>query len=205
MNISDLLKLDIKDLQKIDYKKLVEELRKRPDALINIVVVLITAIIFFNLTSSHQKESKKLKRDIKKLTEKVEEIDRFNKAQQELDSFLDTLPGALPEDEFVNTLTDLAVKRNIQIESFSPTNTKSTPFSDTITIELNLSLDSYKNLWLFIHDIENSQYALKINNWQGYMTQVYSQQNQFISRQQKPAKAVINSRISLSTVKIKHD
>ena len=58
MNINDLLKVDIKDLQKIDYKKLAEELRKRPDILINIAVVLLTLVIFFNITSTPESESR---------------------------------------------------------------------------------------------------------------------------------------------------
>jgi Tfp pilus assembly protein PilO len=96
------------------------------------------------------------------LEEKTAGLDNYKKSQAELKEFIAQIHEPINEDNLMNLLTDFAVKRQIQIESFSPSQRKNTPLHETAGLTLNLSAGDYKNLWLFIHDIEESAYPIHI-------------------------------------------
>ena len=163
--IEKLNKIDINDLQKIDYKKIALEVRKNPNDFINIIAVLLTGFIVFNLFTKKQAEAKKLKTEMVTLEQKKISLENYNKANNELTAFIKNLPQKITDDEIVNRVTDIAVARNVQIETFTPAKKIKTTLYDLNSIVLSITASSYKDLWLFVHDLEQSAYALRIDHW----------------------------------------
>ena len=54
------------------------------------------------------------------MKEKIKLLDEYKASQVELDKFTKSLPAKITENEFINKVTDTAVKNNIQIESYTP-------------------------------------------------------------------------------------
>ena len=169
MNLADLSKIDIKDLQKIDYAKLLQDLKKRPDILISIVFVLATLSFSVNAFTKKKGELSSLQQEVSKLEEKIKVIDSYEAVKKELTDFLANIPEKILENDLINKVTDFAVSRNVQIESYTPMSKQSSPLYDLTSIDLNVSAPDYKNVWLFMNDIEKSKYAIRVENWAGSM------------------------------------
>ena len=169
LKLADLSKLDIKDLQNLDYQKLIMDAGRRPDLAISILTPLIAIFISLNIFSKAQHELKSLAGDVAVMKEKIKLVDHYNTAQGEFQQFFKTVPPKVTENEFVDKITDLAVKRRVQIEAFSPAKNQSDPLYDLTMIDLNVNTKNYEDMWLFISDIENSGLAIRINSWTGSM------------------------------------
>lgn len=167
MNIPDLSKIDIQDLQKLDYMKLLQELKKRPDVLITVVLVLVTLILSVNIFMKKSQELQSLQQEISKLEAKDKVIAQYDTAKKELTDFLVNIPKTLLENDLINTVTDFAVARSVQIESYTPARKQSLAIYDLTSISLNVTAAEYKNIWLFVNDIEKSKYAIRVENWSG--------------------------------------
>lgn len=171
MNLQELTKklnnIDISDLQKINYKKLLNDLQKRPDVIIIIVAILITLYVSPKLYMNRRKELGTLIQETATLKKKDKAIDAYNAAQTELKEFIDNIPEDIGETAFMNQMTDFAESRHVQIKSFSPAKRRSEPLYALTSIVLDVSAQNYKDIWLFIHDIEKSPYSIRIDNWKG--------------------------------------
>lgn len=163
MNLNELSKLNINDLQKLDYKAIAKDLKKRPDILAILGVIVLSLIICLNIYAGRQNELHGLKSKAGLLENKIKIIDEYDAAQKELKEFHATLPEKLSENGLINTITDLTTARNIRIESFSPSGTTNLPLYTTSEFSLKVTAQSYKNAWLFIYDIEKSPYSIRID------------------------------------------
>lgn len=203
MNLAKLSKLDIKDLQKIDYKQLLQDLRKKPDLAICIVAGLLTVLFCLQTFSKGMMAAEKVKSDIRLMEEKNSALDAYNKSKSDLDEFLNKIPEPITENGLMDKITDLAVARNVQIESFVPTKNQNEPLYTLSSITLNVAARDYKNMWLFIHDIETSPYAIRIENWTGNM----GPRSQSGRRREasNPNELWINVRVEVAAVNIKNE
>ena len=164
MNIIEKLnKMELKNLQNIDYTKLLTKVKGRPDLLITIGAIVAAVFISSKIYIHNSGKMDSTKKEIKALEEKITAINNYKQKEEELKQFVSHIPEPINGNNLMNLLTDLAVKRQIQIESFSPSADRNTPLSDMSGLILNLSSDDYKNLWLFIHDIEQSAYPIHIH------------------------------------------
>jgi len=169
MNILDLTKLDVKDLQKVDYKKLWIDIKKSPDSLIMLLIV-ISAIIFS--ICYYQKRSQELgtlRNDVIAMRQKVDLVKQYNFHKNEINLFLKDLPKELPQDELIAKLTDMAVKRGVKIESFTPAAGSNEKLYKSTNLRFEISSDRYQQIWLFTYDIEHAGYLLRVENWNGSM------------------------------------
>jgi len=203
MNLADLSRIDIKDLKKIDYNKLLQTLRSRNDILINIVLVGFTLIIAINTLSDAGKQIQTIKKQINKLEEKITVINTLDNVKAELDEYLANVPQELGEDELATKLTDWAVARNIKIVSVSPVKKKEEKLHDTYSINLSIETEDFNDFWLFIHDIESSPYALRIDRWQMRPNNQYRQYARNPNEEERPILLSVNT--TLASVKIKKD
>ena len=191
MNLGQLNKIDIKDLKNIDYVKLAQVIKKRPDALINTVAIVGLLFFTFQFYTKRQIEVSKLKKEITASESKLEIIEIYNQTQTGLKEFMADVPKKITADDLINLVTDFAVASNVQIESFSPAKKQSESLYDLTSIILNISADDYKSIWLFIHNIEKSEYAVRIDNWTGYMGTRTGRQRQNITADTSSIKATL--------------
>ncbi|MCC6758332.1 MAG: type 4a pilus biogenesis protein PilO [Candidatus Omnitrophica bacterium] len=200
----DIAKLDVKDLQNIDYQKLLKDVRKRPDTAISFAAPILALFICFNMFTKFQAEQKSLSRKIKEMSAKAKQVDDYNAAQAEFDNFKKALPPTITENEFLNKITDLAVKNDIQIESYVPGQSKTDPIYDITNINLVASANDFNAMGHFISDIENSGLAIRINSWSGTMgARTQSAANRRASQKGNMGELVINFRMDISSVTFK--
>ena len=69
----------------------------------------------------------------------------------------------------IDKVTDFAARREVQIVSVAPSERDSKKFYDKVVVTLNIVVKGYKKLCLFINDIENSPYALRLEKWSGFL------------------------------------
>jgi len=203
LRLADISRLDIQDIQKLDYQGFLKDLSKRPDMAISILAPILAIFIRFNMFSKSQTGRKSLTADLIKMDEKIKIVDEYTNAQKELEQFFTTLPPKIAENEFVDKLTDFAVKRDVQIESFSPAKNQSDPIYDATTISLNVNTKTYENMWLFIHDIENSGFSIRINSWAGTMGPKAQNGSRRNIAPVNPAALGINVRLEIASVSFK--
>jgi hypothetical protein len=164
MNIIEKLnKIDVKELQTIDYAKSFNKLKSQPEVIVSAAVILVAIFLSFKIYNNTQDEMKSEQRKIKALEEKIAAYEGYKNAQADFNKFIEKIPQPISDDNLMNLLTDFADKRKVRIESFSPLGGKNSPLADTSGLSLIMSTEDYKNLWLFIHDIEESNSPIYIS------------------------------------------
>ncbi len=162
MNITELKDIDIKN---IDMATLQATLLKRQDVLANLVIVVITLFVVINLITSKENEREHLLSTIPGKQKKIEAIEQNKKAGKQFDEFFNALPKGLPDNMIIDKLTDFAEKHHVQITNFSPTRSENDKLYDRGRVNIDIVAPSYKDLWLFVYDIENSGYNLRVDTW----------------------------------------
>ena len=61
MQIKDLRKVDVNELKKLDFAKIQEEILAKPDIAVNVVLVLLSLLVVFQIFASLQKNLNDLK------------------------------------------------------------------------------------------------------------------------------------------------
>ncbi|MBN1869617.1 MAG: type 4a pilus biogenesis protein PilO [Candidatus Omnitrophica bacterium] len=211
MNLKDLNKIDIKDLQNIDWSQIKNRVLTQPDLAINIVMSLITVIILFTTFDKYKATSKIFNDEITDLEKRLAAFEKFEDTEKQTKEFLDKIPKAIGSDQVIQTLSEFAVRRSIQILSFSPAQKKSNNFVSLTSVEVNVASENYANLVLFIRDIENSPYPIRIINWAGLPMDEYSSTSQWSRRQPSMAPPVITDKkgyikatITIESVELKN-
>ena len=162
MKIKDLRKVDVHELKKLDFAKIQEGILAKPDIAVNVALVLLSLIWIFQIFASLQKNLNELKGKLENSEKKGAAIDTYNATQKQFRDFIDNLPKGISEDKVIDKLTDFAAKREVQIISVSPSERDSKKLYDKVVVNLNIVVKGYKNLCLFINDIENPPYALRL-------------------------------------------
>ncbi len=167
MNLKDLNNIDVAALKNIDWSQVRDYLRIRPDLTVNVLLVLATLITMFASYGSYKSSMTTLKRTAKELDEKMKSFEKLQITQKQHDEFLKNAPEAIKKGSFVETISELAIKRDIQIISFSPVKERNNTFVNLASIEVNVTSNNYANLVLFMRDIESSPFAIRVLTWSG--------------------------------------
>lgn len=202
MNIKDLSKLDINDLKNLDFAKIQEGILAKPDLAVNVALVLLSLFAMFQIFNSRQGEIRNMKGQLEELEKKSAIVDTYHSTQKQLTDLIGSLPKGIQEDKVIDQLTDMAANRNVQILSFSPAQRESKRYYDKIVVNLNIVSNSYKNICLFVNDIEQSPYAMRLEKWSGSMEDISSlSQTTEISSTQ----ANINAQITAVSINFKNE
>lgn len=169
MDWRELNQIDIRDLKNLDYGEILQKIRRRPDVLINLLLVMGSLIFCLRYYAKSQAETRTAKVDIPQLEKKIKNIKGHESLKKELDYFLTHIPPSIEGEKFINQVTDFAVKRNIQIESFTPAKERDEPLYELSSFTMSVSAKDYRDIWLFIHDIETSPQCIHIVSFSGYM------------------------------------
>lgn len=165
LNQIDISKMDIKDLQNINYQKLLTDIRKKPDLAISIAVPLIALFICFHLFTKSQADSKALSNKNVQMEEKLKIVTEYLQTDNELKEFIKNQPADLSENQFYNMITDFAAQNNIKVESFTPSQNKTDPIYDLTSINLKANAKDFSDVGLFIKNIENASANIRVDSW----------------------------------------
>ena len=161
MNISDLNKIDIKN---IDLMKLKDQLLGRKDLLIQIGICFVTFMLIVSSLNKSQSELRDIKSKMATLKAKTSSIDDYNNSSKDMNQFLKKIPPSLSEGQVVDRVTDLAVKHHIKIMSVNPLDSKDEESSTKLTLLFLLQASDYAEMVRLIHGIEQSENLLQIKS-----------------------------------------
>ena len=74
MDLVELSKLDIKDLKRVDYKKLLQDIRKKPELAVSLLIGVAAVAVCLHLFSRAGGEGQSLRAEIQKIEEKLKAI-----------------------------------------------------------------------------------------------------------------------------------
>lgn len=167
MNLKDLNNIDIKDLQNVDWSQAKDRLQSQPDLLINIILVVVTFAVLFSTFNKHTQTTKSSEIEILELQERLDAVEKFETAKTQHSNFLKEAPKSIAGDQLIQTLSEFAIKRNIQILSFLPAKKKNNKLVNLTSVKVNIASENYADIILFVHDIEKSSYPIRIEKWSG--------------------------------------
>lgn len=207
MKISDLNKITITDLKNYDWKiikdRLVKTILSNPKPIIIAVVIMITFAATSMASRIHNSTAQTKRTELKVLRERAEALDDLENSQKLYNDFLNTIPEAISESKLIEMLSDIALARNVQIVSLSPTNSLRTVYAKLTNIEITISSENYADTIRFMHDIENSPYPVRIGKWSGNLiipTHLLQRYLQRIKRQDP--KIIVKHNIIEAKIKI---
>lgn len=167
--VASLRNININDLQNIDAQQLSDMLRQRIDIILNIMLVLVTMVTTVLIVKGSGKRSEMLTWEIKQLEERGEAVKESERLKGGYSVFLESFPEPILTDQLIDKLSGFAADRQIQILSFSPVKEKSDNYIKVAGVQINVSSDSYKNIVLFMKDVEDAPYALQVGQWSAKM------------------------------------
>ncbi len=171
MSLKKLQDIDAKDIpdliKSIDFNVIIHILKTQPEILIKTIAIIATTIFVIYTIPSKSLEKKQLKAKGITLQKVLEAKNEQDKLQKKLLSLRNKFPKSLPSNEIITYLSQTAEKRNLQVESVSPAQKSKKDLYEELTMNITISSNEinheYKNIALFINDIENSNYALKLD------------------------------------------
>lgn len=167
--LASLRNINIKDLQNIDAQELGDMLRQRVDILLNVVLVLVTIGATIAIVKGYGKRSEMLTWEIKQLADRGAAVKDSQRLKGEYATFLENFPKLIATDQLVNKLSEFAAYRQVQILSFSPVKEKGDDYLKVAGVQINVSSENYKNIVLFMKDVEDAPYALHVGQWSAKM------------------------------------
>lgn len=156
-------------LKKIDSNELVKQGREllfqyKIEAIAVLVGISFLIGIYLFLSSKIQLLSD-LDQEIKTLTEKVTPVKDFKKLVDDEVALQKIIPKHLPENRFISVLTAYSGKRNIAIKSVTPPDVKEFGYYKAVSSQLSGQAKSFLELLLLVYDLEQSEFALKVENF----------------------------------------
>lgn len=200
--IETLKNINIKDLQSIDAGDIVNILRQRVDAVVNAVLVLITIVVMVNVAKSYGKKSQTLAWEIKQKEERLEVSRKAQHLATEYAVFLENFPAPILTDQLINKLSEFAAARQVRLRSFSPLKEKSDDYLKVAGVQLDVSSDSYKNVVLFMRDIEDSPYALVVGKWSAKMKEERIKEG---TGEKETRKQTVEAEMAIHSVRLKDE
>lgn len=180
MDLRDLNKITLEDLKAIDWDIAKSNLVRRPDLLFNSAMILVTLIYgIFTYQSSAQKLSS-LKGDLSNLEERYSTLQGLETVKEKHAAFIKGVPETISDNQLIEILSEIALKRNVQITSFSPSQEQANDYVRLTKVRVNIKSQNYADIIWFMHDIENLPYTVRIGEWSG--AQSDSQKQSFSTR-----------------------
>jgi len=194
MNIKDLNQIKVEDLKNVDLSLIKENLLSRPHYIINVVLVVATIAGSIHLYQRNQSETAQIKKEIVKLKDRLSAVKKQKKLEEQHKEFTADFPKIISVDDLGDKLSEFAVLHNVQIVTFSPGGSKNDNFKTINNVEINIASDDYENIILFIKEIENSSFAVRIQKWSGKMSKGQSRRGSSSAQNRSiEANIIINS------------
>jgi len=167
MNLRDLNKINIEDLKEIDWKQARSHVMSRPSLLINIAIIVITLVVVILTYQINTKKTESLKGNLNNLEQRYNALQTFETLKREQAEFITQAPEIISDNQLIEILAEFAMKRNIQIASFFPSQEYANNYVHLTKVRINIQSGNYADLIWFMHDIENSPYSIRLSEWIG--------------------------------------
>ena len=163
LTYKDLKEYDIKN---IDVKKLLGSLTQRQDYLIDAALIVVAIFFGIKIMADQKGKAAHLTQQVSVLEQKTAAISEFEAAKSSVENYVATLPqGLLETNTIIERLNSLALARQVQILSYEPDNRQATDMYIKTKFKLTLFAKEYKDIGLFIQDVENSEHNFRIEQW----------------------------------------
>lgn len=193
MNLSDLSKIDIKD---IDVAKLKDKAVQHKEVVAQGVLVLTSIVVAIMLVNQSQFEIGQFKFKIATLQAKTGAIDEYNSTQNAVKKFLDQVPAPVPEDKIISLVTDYAGQNNVRILTFTPAVLEKKNTLETTKLRFTLTAESFASMVRFMSDIERGKDFMQV-----WSCEVEPQQDvRTPLREKKPVP--VNFRIEVASLRV---
>lgn len=198
MDLKDLNNIRIEDLKNIDANDIKEFFVRRMD--ISIIILLIITIIFviIMIRGNEKKALKTTELQVTEMKEKLEASENFKLAQSKYDRFIDNFPKSINSDQLSDKISEIAAQNDVLILSFSPQKTRISDIFEFSTVKISITSEKYENIVSFTKSIEESPYALRIEQWTGK-----SRSEDFKGAKQDTNKDLILAEIEIGSVELK--
>ena len=215
MKISDLNKITVTDIKSYfkghDLESIKDRLLSNPAPVICFFAIVITITAVVLAYRVHKGVVMAQKIEVRELQKLVEKVSDFENTQKQYRDFLSKVPKAISESKLIEMLSEIALKRNVQILSFSPANKKGTSHTNLTNVEIKIASENYADTIRFINDIENSPHSIRIGKWSGNLT-MPTRVSQRFSRgfnrrtdSRVVKKEYIEAKIEIETVEFKNE
>ena len=197
MPLSDLLKLNNKDLGKINLADFIKGWLNRPDIFIRIILLVTTVFVTIYIYNQHNKETQRMSSTLILNKDRLAIVDKITQSQKELDDFIKKIPESIDVDSLTGKITEYASIHKVQIISFSPADKRADRTKELVSITINILSGNYSDMVSFIKEIEDSPYNIRLESWTGKISDSALRNN--FSTDESPVEA--NLTISAVTFK----
>lgn len=186
-------------LPRMSPQDLMDFVLHHKSAMVSFASIVVTAGYLLVVFGGQMQQISAMDQDIRLLQDKDQPSRDLTKTTSESKAFFGALPVILPENRFITQLTTLANKRNVSVTAISPPENKEYGFFRRVTSQLTCSVNGVKDALLFINDIEQSEFALKVDSWK--VRHLDAESNNARMRGEDPAgKAAANASTKLDMV-----
>ncbi len=204
MDLKNLVNINIKDLKNINPKQIQEFAKSRPDIFINILLIVVTLYATMYVYNHAREKSASTTTNISQAEEKVNVADGYKKLEKDFNDFKEKFPKPIPSDQFINKLSEFALKNNVQTLSFSQPQKSGDEALELTTINFNIASEDYPNILMFIKDIESAPYAVRLNKFSASLKNLGQERRaRFIGQEQESDKSYIEVNLEVSILDLK--
>ena len=165
MDLKTLQNFDIKNLKNLNISQIKDNIFGQPTIFINILLIGLTIFATIYIYKNNRLQSQKLTQELQEKQKKTALVGEYTGIEKEYTTVLNGFPEFINTDELINKLSQYAVEHNVQIVNYLRTDPKKDEFSEQAMINLNIAAEAYKDIILFVNDIEKSPYAVRIGRW----------------------------------------
>lgn len=169
--VEKLRSIDVNELgamiKNINWLQVKDSLTSKPHIIINTALIIGTIFLTIGTYTKYKRQTLSLKREIPALEFKLSTLKEKDQLQAKYDDFFKTLPQPISGDQLIDTVSDLAIKNNVQILSAPETQKNSNDFSELAVARLQISADNYTDIVNFIKEVETAPYLIRVASWSG--------------------------------------
>lgn len=170
MNIKEIIDklqhVDVKDLKKIDFTQVQDNIKNKPEILAIIVLIVLSLFATIYIYLDFTKKTKEYAQKTSTYKEQLESAEQNELIKKKYEKFMSEFPAKIVVDDLIDIVSVFAINHNIKISSFSPAQEQVGDYSKIVTININFAAEKYTDLVNFMKDIEQAPYAIRIEAWQ---------------------------------------
>ncbi|MBF0478168.1 MAG: type 4a pilus biogenesis protein PilO [Candidatus Omnitrophica bacterium] len=199
MDLNSLKNVSMDDLKNIDPAMVKEYLRRRPDILINVAIIVVGLFFCLNSSSGPKQEIQGTRSLITEGEKKKDLLDKLKVIEKKRDDIKKNFHKIGNTDLLTSLVSGLALKNGIDITTFSPWQKNDSTYYYTDSMQLELTAARYKNLGEFIKALEKTEYTVLVDRMS--CTPVNYDQG----RDSKGAEPYIRATVSLRTITLHNE
>ena len=166
----------LSSIKEMDLEALKNILRNSPQFILNLAIVVISIFVSISFVTNGKNNEKKFKLNVTEYQEKLEAVKKQEDIKTKYNDFINKFPKSIQASQLIDRFSELAANRNVRILSFSPAKEKNNNYVQQITINLSIESNDYKNIILFVKDIEDYPYALRLERFSAQLSDQFAQQ-----------------------------